>query len=44
VWVTRLAARRRPNVVAAALANKTTRMAWAMLRNGTDYEPDRVAA
>lgn len=43
-WVTRLAARRHPNVVAAALANKTTRMAWAMLRNGTDYEPDRIAA
>jgi transposase len=41
-WVTRLAARRHPNVVAAALANKTTRMAWAMLRNATDYQPDRV--
>ena len=42
-WVTRLAQRRHPNVVAAALANKTTRMAWAMLRNGTDYQPDLVA-
>jgi transposase len=41
-WVTRLAARRHPNVVAVALANKTTRMAWAMLRNGTDYQPDLV--
>lgn len=39
-WVTRLAARRHPNVAATALANKTTRMAWAMLRNGTDYNPD----
>jgi len=39
-WVTRLAARSHPNVAAAALANKTTRMAWAMLRNGTDYQPD----
>ena len=41
-WVTRLAARRHPNVVAVALANKTARMAWAMLRNGTDYRPDLV--
>ena len=43
-WVTRLAARRHPNVAAAALANKTARMAWAMLRNGTDYQADRVAS
>jgi len=43
-WVTRLAQRRHPNIAAAALANKTTRMAWAMLRNGTDYEPDRITA
>jgi transposase len=41
-WVTRLAARRHPNVVAVALANKTARMAWAMLKNGTDYQPDLV--
>jgi len=39
-WIARLAARRHPNVVAVALANKTARMAWAMLRNGTDYQPD----
>jgi transposase len=43
-WVTRLAARSHPNVAAAALANKTTRMAWAMLNNGTDYQPDRVSS
>ena len=43
-WVTSLAARRHPNVAAAALANKTTRIAWAMLRHGTDYQPDLVAA
>ena len=41
-WVTRLAARSHPNVAAAALANKTTRMAWAMLKNGTDYQPELV--
>ena len=43
-WVTSLAARRHPNVAAAALANKTVRIAWAMLRHGTDYQPDRIAA
>jgi len=26
-----------------ALANKTARMAWAMIRNGTDYQPQRAA-
>jgi transposase len=41
-WVTALVERRHPNVAAAALANKTARIAWAMLRNGTDYQPDRV--
>ena len=43
VWITRLAQRRHPNVAAVALANKTARMAWAMLKNGTDYEPNRLA-
>ena len=41
-WVTGLAARRHTNVAAVALANKTVRMAWALLRNGTEYEPGRV--
>jgi transposase len=39
-WVTSIATRRHPNVAAVALANKTARMAWAMLRNETDYDPD----
>ncbi len=39
-WVTNIAAKRHPNVAAVALANKTARMAWAMLRNETDYDPD----
>lgn len=38
-WVTRLAARSHINVAAAALANKTTRIAWAMLSRGTTYQP-----
>jgi transposase len=41
-WVTGLAARRHTNVAAVALANKTVRMAWALLRNGTEYEPGRA--
>ena len=43
-WVTALAERSHPNVAAAALASKTARIAWAMLRHGTDYEPDHAAA
>ena len=39
-WVTALAQRSHPNVAAAALANKTARIAWAMLRKGTDYQPN----
>ncbi|WDH19988.1 IS110 family transposase [Pseudomonas chlororaphis] len=43
-WATRLAERSHPNVAAIALANKMARMAWAMLRNGTHYQPERAAA
>ncbi len=39
-WVTNIANKKHPNVAAVALANKTARMAWAMLRNETDYDPD----
>jgi transposase len=39
-WATGIAQRRHPNVAAVALANKTARMAWAMLRNESDYDPD----
>ena len=42
-WVMALVARRHPNVVATALANKTARIAWAMLRHGTNYQPDLIA-
>ena len=43
-WVKGLAARRHPNIAAVALANKTVRIAWAMLHNGTDYQPDLAMA
>ncbi len=39
-WVTGIAKRRHPNVAAVALANKTARIAWAMLRNESDYDPN----
>ena len=40
LWVTDIADRTHPNVAAVALANKTVRIAWAMIRNGTDYDPE----
>ena len=43
-WIVRLAERSHANVAAISLSNKTARMAWAILRNGTDYQPDRAAA
>jgi transposase len=43
-WALRVAARSHPNVAAVALANKTARMAWAMLRHGSHYQPDRLSA
>ena len=41
-WVTSISKRSHPNVAAVALANKTARMAWAMLRNDANYDPDFV--
>lgn len=38
-WVMGLATRRHPNVAAVALANKTVRMAWAMMNKDMDYQP-----
>jgi hypothetical protein len=38
-WVMRIATQRHPNIAAVALANKTVRIAWAMMRNGCDYQP-----
>ncbi|MFC5514096.1 IS110 family transposase [Massilia jejuensis] len=39
IWVMRIAMTRHPNIAAVALANKTARIAWAMLTRGTDYQP-----
>jgi len=38
-WAMRIATTRHPNIAAVALANKTARIAWAMLTKGTDYRP-----
>ena len=43
-WAKSIAARRHPNVAAVALANKTVRIAWAMLRHEIDYKPELAAA
>lgn len=41
-WIQALCARRNKNVATVALANKTMRLAWALIRSGTDYDPDYV--
>jgi len=43
-WVQSLCARRNKNVAAVVLANKTIRMAWALLPQGTEYRPDQTRA
>jgi len=42
LWATQIAARSHPNIAAVALANKTARIAWAMISRGCDYLPDPV--
>lgn len=42
-WINALRARRHGNVVTVALAAKTARMAWALLRHHVDYDPLRSA-
>ncbi|MDQ9169387.1 IS110 family transposase [Oxalobacteraceae bacterium R-40] len=43
-WVMRIAATRHPNIAAVALANKTARIAWAMMTKETNYQPELLAA
>ena len=42
-WLKALSAPKHVNVVTVALANRTTRVAWAMVRNDTAYDPRLVA-
>lgn len=39
-WLHALLERKHPNVVCVALANKTARIAWAIVRNNTGYNPE----
>ncbi len=43
-WINGLGERRHNNVVAIALANKTARMAWALLRHEREYDESWSAA
>lgn len=43
LWIQSLCARRNKNVAAVALANKTMRMAWALMVRGGRYEPEHRA-
>jgi len=39
-WLVKLIARRNANVAAVALANKTARIAWALLARNREFRPD----
>ncbi len=43
-WVMKLAERRHMNVATVAFANKTARIAWAMLQRDMDYDPALAVA
>jgi transposase len=43
-WIRQLQKRKHTNVVVIALANKTARMAWALIRHDSDYEPQLAAS
>lgn len=42
-WLKALSARKHVNVVTVALANKTARLAWAIVHGESDYDPRRAA-
>jgi transposase len=41
-WLQALSARKHANVVAVALANKTARVAWSVVRNDVAYDPSLI--
>lgn len=43
-WITRLLARKPAKVVAIAVANKSARIAWAIMSRGGTYQPPALAA
>ncbi len=44
LWLKKLGERKHTNVVTVALAAKTARMAWSMIRHEVDYQPARAAS
>ena len=42
-WAMRIANAHHSNVAVVAMANKTARIAWAMIRKGSDYQPELAA-
>ena len=38
-WLKTMLVRKHVNIVTVALANKTARIAWAVVNNETDYDP-----
>ena len=42
-WLQALSARKHANTVAVALANKTARVAWAVVHNDTAYDPSLIS-
>ena len=42
-WLNDLSVRKHANIVSVALANKTARMAWAIVHNETTYDPTLAA-
>ena len=42
-WIQRLLVHKHSNVVTCAVANKTARVAWALIRHDADYDPGLVA-
>jgi hypothetical protein len=42
-WLNELTSRKHVNVVTVALANKTARVAWAIVHNDTAYDQNLVA-
>lgn len=43
-WITKLLAKKPAKVVAIAVANKSARIAWAIMSNGDTYRPPALAA
>jgi len=43
-WIVKLRDKKHPNVVAVAMANKLTWIAWVIMSKDVEYEPKHIAA